>query len=58
MMKKNIKSDNKKKCVIPTGKFASDWFKCSKCEYEERKLIPSWQNTSTCSRCGGTAYRQ
>lgn len=48
----------RKKILIPTGSFASDWFKCSNCGFEERKLIPSWQNTSTCTQCGGTAYRQ
>lgn len=58
MMKMTIKTINEKKLLIPTGYFASDWFKCSSCGFEERKLIPSWQNTSTCTKCGGTAYRQ
>lgn len=58
MMKMTVKKTQHKKFLIPAGRFASDWFKCSKCGFEERKLIPSWQNTSTCTKCGGTAYRQ
>lgn len=58
MMKITVKTNKEKKIVIPVGHFASDWFKCSVCGFEERKLIPSWQNTSTCTQCGGTAYRQ
>lgn len=41
-MKKTIQKNKEKKIVIPTGHFESDWFKCSKCDFEERKLIPSW----------------
>ncbi len=57
-MKMTIKTAGKDKILVPAGRFASDWFKCSSCGFEEQKRIPSWQNTSTCSRCGGTAYRQ
>ena len=57
-MKMTIKSNKETKIIIPSGCFASDWFKCSNCGFQERKLIPSWQNTSTCTQCGGTAYRQ
>ena len=57
-MKMTIKTVNEKKILVPTGSFANDWFKCSSCGFEERKFIPSWQNTSTCSQCGGTAYRK
>ena len=58
MKKITVKSIKEEKLLIPVGRFASDWFKCSNCGFEERKLIGSWQNTSTCTRCGGTAYRQ
>ena len=58
MVKMIDKTSKEKKILVPAGRFASDWFKCSNCGFEERKLIPSWQNTSTCSQCGGTAYRQ
>lgn len=57
-MKMTIKTINEKKLLIPTGCFASDLFKCSSCGFEELKLLPSWKKTSTCSQCGGTAYRQ
>lgn len=57
-MKMTIQTIYEKKILVPTGSFASDWFKCSSCGFEERKLVPSWQSTSTCSQCGGTAYRQ
>lgn len=58
MMKITIQTIKEKKLLIPVGRFASDWFKCSSCGFEERKLIPSWQNTSACTKCGGTAYRK
>ena len=58
MKKIIVRSIKEEKLLIPAGHFASDWFKCSNCGFEERKRIGSWQNTSTCTRCGGTAYRQ
>ncbi|MDD7280993.1 hypothetical protein [Floccifex sp.] len=57
-MKMTTKKDNKNKLIIPAGHFASDWFKCSNCGYEERKKIHPDQTISTCSKCGGRAYRQ
>lgn len=57
-MKMTMKTTKEAKLLIPAGRFASDWFKCSNCGFEERKLIHPSQNTSTCSKCGGTAYRQ
>ena len=55
-MKITIKNIAGKKIIIPKGKMAGgDFFKCEKCGYTVRMLVPG--NTATCSQCGGRMVR-
>ena len=44
---------------LPELVLRSDWFKCEKCGYEERRLVPSYIKVSQtpCPECGGKMIR-